>query len=68
MAVSKMIAHGWLQEVDVNLYRGEPLWPETGNGRVTTLIATTAGLEAIGIESVVIKTVAAMRKANPVFD
>ena len=30
MAVSKMIEHGWLQEVDANLRRGEPLWRETG--------------------------------------
>ena len=32
MAVSKMIEHGWLQEVDANLRRGEPLWRETGDG------------------------------------
>ena len=35
MAVTKMIAHGWLQEVDANLRRGEPLWRETGDGHGT---------------------------------
>jgi hypothetical protein len=48
-----MIEHGWLQEVDANLRRGEPLWRETGDGHGTTLIATEAGLLAIGIEPVV---------------
>ena len=62
MAVSKMIERGWLQEVDANLRRGEPLWRETGDGHGTTLIVTDAGLLAVGIESVVIKTVAAIHK------
>jgi hypothetical protein len=53
MAVTKMIEHGWLQEVDANLRRGEPLWRETGDGHGTTLIVTDAGLLAIGIEPVV---------------
>ena len=50
MAVSKMIEHGWLQEVDANLRRNEPLWRETGDGHGTTLVVTDAGLLAIGIE------------------
>ncbi|MDT8858177.1 DUF3489 domain-containing protein [Paracoccaceae bacterium Fryx2] len=50
MAVTKMIAHGWLQEVDANLRQCEPLWRETGDGQGTTLIATAAGLKVIGIE------------------
>ena len=62
MAVTKMIEHGWLQEVDANLRRGEPLWRETGDGRGTTLVVTDAGLLAIGIEPVVVKTVIAMRE------
>jgi hypothetical protein len=49
MAVTKMIEHGWLQEVDANLRRGEPLWRETGDGHGTTLVVTDAGLLAIGI-------------------
>ncbi len=52
MAVTKMISHGWLQEVDANLRRGEPMWRETGDGHGTTLVVTEAGLEAIGIEPV----------------
>jgi hypothetical protein len=62
MAVTKMIERGWLLEVDANLRRGEPLWRETGDGHGTTLVVTDAGLLAIGIEPVVVKTVVAIRK------
>jgi len=62
MAVSKLIEHGWLQEVDANLRRGEPLWRETGDGHGTTLVVTDAGLLAVGIDPVVVKTVIAIRK------
>jgi hypothetical protein len=62
MAVTKMIEHGWLQEVDANLRRGEPLWRETGDGHGTTLVMTDAGLLAIGIEPTVVKTVFAIRE------
>ena len=62
MAVSKMIALGWLQEVDANLRRGEPLWRETGDGHGTTLVVTEAGLLAIGIKPVVVKTVVGIRE------
>ena len=49
MAVTKMTEHGWLQEVDANLRKNEPLWRETGDGHGTTLVVTDAGLLAIGI-------------------
>ena len=62
MAVSKMIEHGWLQEVDANLRRNEPLWRETGDGHGTTLVVTDAGLLAIGIEPVVVETMTATPK------
>ena len=62
MAVTKMMMHGWLQEVDANLRRGDPLWRETGDGHGTTLVVTDAGLLAIGIEPVVVKTVVAIRE------
>ena len=65
MVVGKMIARGWLEEVEANLRRGEPMWRETGDGHGTTLIATEAGLEAIGIEPVVASAVASVRKARP---
>ena len=62
MAVTKMIERGWLQEVDANLRLNEPLWREPGDGHGTTLVVTDAGLLAIGIEPVVVKTVVAIRE------
>ena len=64
-AVTAMITRGWLEEVDADIRRGEPLWRETGDGHGTTLIATEAGLEAIGIEPVAASAVASLRKAKP---
>jgi hypothetical protein len=64
MAVTRMITNGWLEEVEANLRRREPLWRETGDGHGSTLIATEAGLEAIGIEPVVANAVASARKAK----
>jgi hypothetical protein len=67
MAVTKMIEHGWLQEVDANLRRKEPLWRETGDGHGTTLVVTEAGLLAVGIEPMVVKTMIEIHKdANEV--
>ena len=63
MAVTKMIEHGWLQEVDANLRRGEPLWRETGNGHGSTLVVTEAGLLAIGIEPVAVKMMSAIQRS-----
>lgn len=65
MVAGKMIARGWLEEVEASLRRGEPLWRETGDGHGITLIATAAGLEAIGIEPVVASAVTSARKAKP---
>jgi len=62
MSVNRMIDKGWLEEVDADLGRGEPFWRETGDGHGTTLIATEAGLEAIGIEPVAASAVATARK------
>ncbi len=62
MTVTKMIERGWLQEVDADMRRGESLWRETGDGHGTTLVATDVGLLAIGIEPVVVKAMAAVRK------
>jgi len=64
-AVTAMITRGWLEEVDADLRKGEPLWRETGDGFGTTLIVTEAGLEAIGIEPVAASAVASARKAKP---
>lgn len=62
--VGKMMSHGWLEEVDANLRRGEPLWRETGDGHGTTLIATETGLAAIGIDPVAAGAVARARRAK----
>ena len=62
MAVTKMVEHGWLQEVDVSSSRSEPLWYETGDCHGTTLVVTDAGLLAIGIEPVAAQRMAADRK------
>ena len=63
-AVAAMIARGWLEEVEANLRRGEPLWRETGDDHGTTLVATEAGLAAIGIEPVVATTTTNLRKSK----
>jgi hypothetical protein len=60
-----MISRGWLEEVDADIRKGEPLWRETGDGHGTTLIATAAGLEVIGIEPMVATAVASARRAKP---
>ena len=49
--VGAMLAKGFLEEVDADMRRGEPVWRETGDGHGVTLVATDAGLAAIGIES-----------------
>jgi len=59
--VTMMIDRGWLEEVDADTRKGEPLWRETGDGHGTTLVVTDAGLLAVGIEPVVVKTMAAVR-------
>jgi hypothetical protein len=65
MAVSKMIERGWLEEVEADVRKGEPLWRETGDGHGTTLVVTEAGLQAIGIAPVVASAVTNLRKAKP---
>lgn len=65
MAIGRMIKLGWIEEVEANIRRKEPLWRETGDGHGTTLIATEAGLDAVGIDPVVVKTMAGLRDAKP---
>jgi hypothetical protein len=48
--VGAMLAKGFLEEVDADMRKGEPMWRETGDGHGLTLVATDAGLAAIGIE------------------
>ncbi len=63
--VTLMTERGLIEEVEADLRRDEPLWRETGDGRGTTLIATGAGLAAIGIEPVVAQAMAGLRKPGP---
>ena len=48
--IGAMLTKGFLQEVDADTRKGEPVWRETGDGHGVTLVATDAGLAAIGIE------------------
>jgi len=48
--VASMMAKGLLIEVEANLRVGDPMWRETGDGHGVTLMATAAGMAAIGIE------------------
>ncbi len=47
--VTAMLAKGLIEEVDADMRKGEPVWRETGDGHGVTLVATNAGLAAIGI-------------------
>ena len=60
--VTMLIGRGFIEEVDANIRKGEPLWRETGDSHGTTLVVTKAGLAAIGAEPVVAKTKARVRK------
>jgi hypothetical protein len=59
--VTMLIGRGFLEEADADIRQCEPLWRETGDGHGTTLVVSEAGLAAIGLEPVVIKTMAAIR-------
>ena len=60
--ITMLTDRGRIAEVDADMRRGEPLWREIGDGHGTTLIATEAGLDAIGIEPVVAQAMAGLRK------
>ena len=47
--VGTMLAKGLLEEVDADLHKRELIWRETGDGHGVTLVATNAGLDAIGV-------------------
>ena len=48
--VGALLAKGLLEEVDADMNKNDPVWRESGDGHAVTLIATDAGLAAIGIE------------------
>ncbi|MGC9370425.1 MAG: DUF3489 domain-containing protein [Paracoccaceae bacterium] len=49
--VGAMLAKGFLEEVEADMRKSEPVWRETGDGHGVTLVVTDAGLAAIGIET-----------------
>ncbi len=64
-AVTRIMELGFLEEVDANITRGEALWRETGDGHGTTLVATEAGLAAIGLSPAEIRTRLDRRNPEP---
>jgi len=42
--VGLMMKRGFIEEVEANTKKGEPLWREAGDGCGSTLVATGAGL------------------------
>lgn len=48
--VNALIDKGLLKEVKANRKLNDPVWRETDEGRLVTLVITDAGLTAIGIE------------------
>lgn len=48
--VGALLIKGLLEEVDAEIHKNDPVWRTTGDGHGVTLIATNAGLAAIGIE------------------
>ena len=59
--VGMMIERRLLEEVEANTEKHEPLWRETSDGCGTTLVATSAGLAAIGVDPVVVQGIAKLR-------
>ena len=60
--VDKLIELGWLEEVPASTRLKEPLWRETREQGGLTLVATEAGLAAIGIDPIVCRTVSRARR------
>ena len=61
--VNALIDKGLLKEVNANRKLNDPVWRETDEGRLVTLLVTDAGLAAIGIEVEYQKTQA--QKSGP---
>ena len=59
--VGMMVERGFIEEVEANTKKQEPLWSETGDGNGTTLLATSAGLAAIGVDPAVVQAIAKLR-------
>ena len=62
MVVAKLIELGWLEEVLASTRLKDPLWRETREQGGLTLVATEAGLSAVGIDPLVCRTVSRARR------
>jgi Protein of unknown function (DUF3489) len=62
--VTMLTGRGFLEEVDANIRKGEPLWRETGDGHGTTLVVTKAGIAAIGAKPIAVKSKTRVRKTH----
>ncbi len=62
--VNALIDKGLLKEVKANRKLNDPVWRETDEGRLVTLVITDAGLAAIGIEPAEAKKPAAEPSAT----
>ena len=49
--VGAMLKRGLLEEVEADPRKADLMWRDTGDGHGVTLVATDAGMEAIGIET-----------------
>jgi hypothetical protein len=63
--VSALVAKGLLKEVKANRKLNDPVWRETDDGRLVTLVITDAGLAAIGLEPDEPKEPASEAPASP---
>ena len=63
--VTALVAKGLLKEVKANRKLNDPVWRETDDGRLVTLVITDAGLAAIGIEPDEPKEPASEAPASP---
>jgi len=63
--VSALVAKGLLKEVKANRKLNDPVWRETDDGRLVTLVITDAGLAAIGVEPDEPKEPASEAPASP---
>jgi len=63
--VNALIDKGLLKEVKANRKLNDPVWRETDDGRLVTLVITDAGLAAIGIEPEEAKETASEAPAPP---
>ena len=63
--INALIDKGLLKEVKANRKLNDPVWRETDEGRLVTLVITDAGLLAIGIEAEKAKETATGAIATP---